>query len=426
MVRDDYYREDRRDRGDSLDDRRDTGRGDRRERGRDMDDYDPRDERRDIDRRDRDDYDRPQRQNRDHPPSRDRRGQRPPPSRPVGGKPWLLPMVFAIIALVFIGLSLAGPWNTTRVEGKALDGDDGWVEYDYKLQSVQGHSSEKTFNDGKDKDSDVYSYNEKPDEDNPMGMEGDIDKGGSPATLLAWNVSFYLTVIALITAILFLVFIIIGGIKRNQGFYKGAMVFGIITIILGFLAPIYAATGIPAGVEADFDESMKDWDESIMGDKPKLEHNSWWDSWSDGEGDAKYDYSRGAGWGWYLSLIGGIMALLAVIFVIIMNKKHRAGMPPRGYGTPYREPPRDRDYDDYDQPPRRERDREPPQYRDDYDDRDRPQRHDRERAPPPDEYDDDRNDRNRPRRQERPKDRGKSRNRDGDYYDEQPPTRPPY
>ena len=40
MVRDDYYQEDRRDRGDSFDDRRDTGRGDRRERGRDMDDYD--------------------------------------------------------------------------------------------------------------------------------------------------------------------------------------------------------------------------------------------------------------------------------------------------------------------------------------------------------------------------------------------------
>lgn len=256
----------------------------------------------------------------------------PPPPPPAGakkGKPWLLPFVFALIAVIFLVLALVGPWNSATREVEAA-GQSMEYQYDAGLQSTTYKADEKVmFEPGDDPLTDeptdefTTNHNDKPEDG---GMNEDIDKNGSPNTLAAWNTTFYLAILAFIMAILMLVFVLIAGTKRSAKLGKLAMIFAIIALILGLIAPIYAVVGIPAGAEADYDERYEDWDDSY-GEKPEL-HNSWWDSW-DEEDDigTKEEWNVGAGWGWYIGLIGGIMALLGLIFIMKMNKKLKAESP---------------------------------------------------------------------------------------------------
>jgi hypothetical protein len=271
----------------------------------------------------------------------------PPPPQPApaplpapkkGGKPWILPFVFAIIAVVFILLSLIGPWQTLRVEGEVAD-EDIWMQADYGLQSITMTASEDLLYEPDDEnyedptDQVTYYHNDKYEDG---GMNDDVEDGGSPAELAAWNTCFYLTILAFIMAILMLVFVLIAGTKGNPKLGKLAMIFALLALIFGLLTPIYAAAGIPAAREADWDELDTDED---------IEHNSWWESW-DEEGT---DFTLGAGWGWYLCLIGGIMALLGLIFIMKMNKSLKADQP-----APAAPPPAPAPAPQYQQPPQQQ------------------------------------------------------------------------
>ena len=163
----------------------------------------------------------------------------------------------------------------------------------------------------------TVNYNDKPEDG---GLNDDVDKGGGPGELAGWNTCYYLTILAFIMAILMLVFTLVTGMKSSAKVGKLAMIFAILTLIFGLLAPIYAATGIPAGVEADYNERYEDWDEATQGEKPDL-HNKWWDSWDMEDEYSKTEITVGGGWGFYLCIIGGILALLGLIFIMKMNKK---------------------------------------------------------------------------------------------------------
>ncbi|MCK5561481.1 MAG: hypothetical protein KAJ51_12840 [Thermoplasmata archaeon] len=256
----------------------------------------------------------------------------PPPPPPAGakkGKPWLLPFVFAIIAVIFLILALIGPWQsgTSKTE---IGGEEMTLEGDMGLQSRTARADEKVLIEpGSDpanpKFVDEYTanYNDKPEDG---GMNDDVDEGGRPNELGAWNVCFYLTILAFIMAILMLVFTLVAGTKRSAKMGKLAMIFAILALIFGLLTPIYAVVGVPAGRQADFDESIEDWDPAY-GEEPELEHNSWWESYDEDDEFGKTEVNVGAGWGWYLALIGGIMALLGMIFIMKMNKKLKEESP---------------------------------------------------------------------------------------------------
>jgi hypothetical protein len=270
----------------------------------------------------------------------------PPPAGERSGKPWLLPFVFTIIAVVFLILALVGPWGTMRANGE-MAGEDFKLAYDYGLQSYSATSDAKMIPEpGSDPynptltDELTVSYNDKPEDG---GLNGDVDKGGGPGELDAWNICFYLAIVAVIIGILMLVFTLVAGTKRSAQMGKFAMIFAILAAVSGFLAPVYAATGIPAGVEDDYNEEYKDWDEATMGEKPDL-HNKWWDSWDQEDAYSKTEITVGAGWGFYLSLIGGILALLGGIFILKMNKKFKeaspaAPPPPAPVPPPPKQPP---------------------------------------------------------------------------------------
>ena len=54
----------------------------------------------------------------------------PPQVGETKGKPWLLPFVFAIIAVVFFILGLVGPWGAMSGEGE-IAGEEYTFAYDY-------------------------------------------------------------------------------------------------------------------------------------------------------------------------------------------------------------------------------------------------------------------------------------------------------
>ncbi len=253
----------------------------------------------------------------------------PPPAGERKGKPWLLPFVFAIIAVVCLILGLVGPWAAADGKGE-IAGEDYTFAYDYGLQSYHATANEKIIPEpGSDPfnptftDELTVNYNDKPEDG---GLNGDIDDGGGPNELGAWNTCFYLTILAFIMAILMLVFTLVAGTKRSVKMGKLAMIFAILALIFGLLAPIYAATGIPAGVEADYNERYKDWDEATQGEKPDL-HSKWWDSWEEEDEYSKTEITVGADWGFYLCIIGSILALLGGIFIMKMNKKLKEESP---------------------------------------------------------------------------------------------------
>jgi hypothetical protein len=132
----------------------------------------------------------------------------PQPDEEKKGKPWLLPFVFAIIAVVFFILALVGPWAAMTAEGE-LAGEDFTMAYDYGLQSYSATASEKMIPEpGSDPynprltDELTVNYNDKPkDLFQYGGLNADVDKGGSPGELAGWNTCFYLTILAFIMAI---------------------------------------------------------------------------------------------------------------------------------------------------------------------------------------------------------------------------------
>ena len=139
----------------------------------------------------------------------------PPPKR--GGKPWLLPFVIAIIAVVFLLLALIGPWQTASISSEYGD-EDSSINYDLGLQSRTVTASDKILSDpGADDDADAVdeytvNYNDKPEDG---GMNDDVDEGGSPAELGTWNTCFYLAILAFVMAILMLVFILMEHLGYN-------------------------------------------------------------------------------------------------------------------------------------------------------------------------------------------------------------------
>jgi hypothetical protein len=243
----------------------------------------------------------------------------PPPKK--AAKPWLLPFVFALIAVVFLLLAIIGPWQSATIEYKSDYGDYSATGDAYLQSRTTTADEDVLLEPGEEEFTDqvTINYNDKPEDG---GMNEDIDEGGSPAELAAWNTCFYLAILAFIMAILMMVFVLMAGTKSNAKMGKLAMIFAILALIFGLLTPIYAVVGIPGARQADFDESIKDWDDSF-GEEPELEHNSWWDSYDEGGAEV----NLGAGWGWYLGLIGGIMALLGLIFIMKMNKGLKADQP---------------------------------------------------------------------------------------------------
>jgi amino acid transporter len=230
----------------------------------------------------------------------------PPPPPPMTGKSKipLLVIVFAILAVIFMGISLALPWYQYTYDGE-------WTTH----ESFGG----LTFNlDGKEE------------------TESWDDLEGVDATKNLYNITMILTILGLIFAILLLIgaALTIKGKGRNI-----AVTFGLLTFIFCLLSPIVFLAMHPGALDEDWDtDDDTGAHKSFMGSEEK----SGW----------------GPGIGWILAFIGFIFAILGFMFALKLPKPAAReymrpppgpsyGQPPPpqqqqhypGYGTPPQAPP---------------------------------------------------------------------------------------
>ena len=127
--------------------------------------------------------------------------------------------------------------------------------------------------------------------------------GGDTGMYDIFNIVLYLTIISLIIAILASVFILghVFNFGKPKMMKNLAMLFGIITFVIAFVAVFYFMIAVPG------ENTMKTAEGGDMG--------FWYSASVSGT-----SFSIGPGFAWYLMLIAGIIALISLIFVF-MDKK---------------------------------------------------------------------------------------------------------
>jgi hypothetical protein len=322
-------------------------------------------------------------------------------------------MVMMIIAIVLLGIALATAWWHAEINGEyEIGGQKSSVKFsgDFKRTEVEGKVEAKsplgTFDD---ETSDEYSDMNL---DNIESLFGNVG---------------LLTIVAMILAIVSLVFIIICGMRFLS--VNIAVILCLITFLIALIGPIYLAVGLgdtlkkddfpgedgkvtentvyglmySSGIETSEYNKESEYSSGIIeigqGNSDELEvgpfnfisNEEKTRTASDGS-KVKLSILSYPAIGWFMALIGMVFCLIAFAQVRRMKRVLGPPMyggqrgpppgydrgPPRDYHGPPRDdrpprrddrPPRD-EYDDYDRGPRRRQPRD--DYYDGYDDYDRP------------------------------------------------------
>ena len=200
----------------------------------------------------------------------------PPPVEQKSKLPMLI-AVFAVLGVVFMGMSLIMPWYNVKSSMLGVD-----VEANYDFQGVTskagGMSVSQKWSDAKgvDKTKGVYS----------------------------------LTQIMVILGLVMCVLLLIGGLMLRKGPGKKslAMVFGVLALVFAMLGPVLFMVQHPGAVKSDSGTA-------VTGKGP-------WDSFTGSENNVTW----GPGIGWIMGLLGFIFALLG--FILVLRVKKPAATPP--------------------------------------------------------------------------------------------------
>jgi uncharacterized membrane protein YedE/YeeE len=205
-------------------------------------------------------------------------------------KKWILAFLFALIAVILLGAALMMPWYYITHKPSYEAGVSAYTEstYEYELQEVTMKTQSYTV---------TKPYTNTEFEDSKM--------------VPVFNNTFYLTILALIMAILLMVFSILGGIKGGKMPLLG-VIFGLLAFIFALFAPMYMMIGIPAAVEEEWKELKK---ENPDLEKPKLAEYFFGEE-TEGTGVLKIHTSWGGSTGWYLSVAAFVFALLAFMNIL--------------------------------------------------------------------------------------------------------------
>jgi len=204
----------------------------------------------------------------------------------------IIALICMIVTLVFIIVALIGPWYSMsyKIEGTGIS--DSEMDYSSTLTSSSGKNP--------------FTGKEESQSHADARKEAE-DMGSDTGVFDVYDNTLYITIIALIVAILGLIGIL--GFVFNFGKPKTMKMIGsifiILTIILSFVAVFYFMTAFTE--EANL--------QTIEG-----KDAGFWYSESKSQGSAEMTYSAGPGFGWYLMLIGAILAIISIIFVF-MDKK---------------------------------------------------------------------------------------------------------
>jgi amino acid transporter len=230
-------------------------------------------------------------------------------------KKWILAFVFALIAVILLGVALMMPWY--NVTGKTSGGGSDYeVTYDYKLQEATRITEDEE---------ETISYTNETFEDLKV--------------VPVFNNTFYMTILALVMAILLLVFAILGGLKGGKLPVLG-VIFGVLAFIFALIAPMYMMIGIPAAITEEWEEAKKEAEENNWDapDKP-IQAESFFGSEESEEGtngdSVKTELSWGGSTGWFLAIVAFVFALLAFVNMLNVMRESKAGPtgapPPPGY-----------------------------------------------------------------------------------------------
>ena len=205
----------------------------------------------------------------------------------------ILGIIFAIIALVFIIIGLVGSWYNIHME-TSLSGFNSVTDSDVfltKMEASYDHGTGTPTKQSIDLDTVRKQYES-------AGMDTSFLDG--------ITIAFYLTIIALVFAILTLVFGII-----SISLPKFQMLSGILAILIllfAILGPLLFMIGFYSFIE----QQSKLY--TVTGD---VEGMGFWFSRS-GEG---FEMSMGPGYAWYLMFVAAIFGLIAAIMFFIKDKE---------------------------------------------------------------------------------------------------------
>jgi len=215
-------------------------------------------------------------------------------------KKGIIALICMVITLVFIIVALVGTWYgmSTKLEGVGTMDFENDVSA--TLTSITGPDPE-TGEEVTKSNADWRKQYEASGED--TGIFDVLDN------------TFYITIFTLIIAILAVIGIL--GLTFNFGNPKTMKmiggIFGIITLVLAFVAVFYFMTVLPAEAEL---QTLENKDAGF------------WYSESKTEMGAKMSASYGPGYAWYLMLIGAILALIAAVMIFIDKGSSVAPVPP--------------------------------------------------------------------------------------------------
>lgn len=205
-------------------------------------------------------------------------------------KKGMIPLICMLLTLVFIIVALIGTWYTVSYE---MNEENYYQNY--------GLTSAERKNPGED-DPKTESYAE-------MKEDYEDSDADAPSWIGVFDNAFYITIIALIVAIIALICIL--GMTFGFGNLKTMKmlggIFGILTVVFCLVAPIYFMTAYPSEMYKDAPEEYGFWDEAEV----------------DGT-----TYSLSPGFGWYLMIIGFVLSLVGALF-IFMDKKSAIAAPPQ-------------------------------------------------------------------------------------------------
>lgn len=203
-------------------------------------------------------------------------------------KKGIIALICMILTLVFIIVALVGPWYSMSSESDGVEGYSNFGLTSSETKGVEGEAKTTSYSDQK-----------KDYEDENMDI---------PDIYGVFDTTFYITIVALIIALVSLIFIL--GTTFGFGNFKTMKMFGLIFSILALIfcliAPIYFMTSFPGAMWDGSPVEYGFWDEmEFLGVKASL----------------------GPGFAWYLMIVAFITSLIAVI-VIFMDKPAPKMAPP--------------------------------------------------------------------------------------------------
>jgi multisubunit Na+/H+ antiporter MnhG subunit len=237
----------------------------------------------------------------------------------------MLVIVFALLAVIMMGISMALPWYVVSTE---LAGEKAETTYSFSGISMDIGNGTESRGWGEEPLDELY--------DNQAGV---------------YTIAMIMTILGLVFAILLLIGAIMA--KKGKG-KKLAVIFGLLAFIFCLLAPILFMAMHPGAVAQDYKDNSgaepegKGPHDSFMGEEKQEFFNM------------EIKYSWGGGAGWFMAVIGFIFALLGFILALKLPKpaySSPASMPPPGPG-PAAPPPQQ--YPNYGQPPQYPQQQQPP------------------------------------------------------------------